>query len=119
MTHEVVPVRWRSSPLVMRRWLGAELCRLRSASGLTQRDVAAELRCSVAKVSYLEGGERAVSPEELQDVLLDLYRVPSEQRERYVDAALVARQQGWWDRWGDEDLSRAQRRYLGIEDGAT
>jgi hypothetical protein len=72
----------------------------------------------VAKVSYLESGERAVSPEELRDVLLDLYGVPSEQRDRYLDAALVARQQGWWDRWGDEDLPRGARRYLGTEDGA-
>jgi transcriptional regulator with XRE-family HTH domain len=103
----------------MRRWLGAELVRLRTIAGLTQRAVAAELGCSVAKVSYLESGDRAVKARELEDVLFDLYEVPPEQRGRYLGAARAASQQGWWDRWGDEDLPEAERRYLGIEDGAT
>jgi hypothetical protein len=81
--------------------------------------VAAELDCSVGKVSYLESGERPVSIEELGDVLLDLYGVPPDLRERYLDAARIACQPGWWDQWGDEDLPRGDRRYLGLEDGAT
>lgn len=110
--------RWRSSPLVMRRWLGSELVRLRSAADLTQRAVAAELGCSVAKVSYLESGERPVSRAELEGVLLLLYGVSREQWPRYLDAAEVAGRHGWWDHWGDEDLPPGARRYLGIEDGA-
>jgi transcriptional regulator with XRE-family HTH domain len=111
--------RWRTSPLVMRRWLGSELVRLRSAAGLTQRDVAAALGCSVGKVSYLESAERAVNLEDLEGVILELYDVPEEERGPYLDAARIACQRGWWDEWNDEDLPWSERRYLGMEDGAT
>lgn len=119
MTPEAGAARWRSSPLVMRRWLGSELARLRNAAGLTQREVANRLGCSVARVSYLESGERTAKASELRDVLLDLYGVASTDRDRYLHAANVASQQGWWDRLGEEDVPRTERRYLGIEDGAT
>jgi transcriptional regulator with XRE-family HTH domain len=109
----------RSSPLVARRWLGSELVRLRTEADLTQRDVAAALQCSVAKISYLESGDRAVSPRELEDVLLDLYEVPAGDWEVYLNTAEIANQQGWWDHWSDEDLPREERRYVGLEDGAT
>jgi len=119
MAGEAGADRWRASPLAMRRWLASELVRLRIATDLTQRDVAVELDCSVGKISYLESGERPVSCEELKDVLLGLYRVPADERESYLAAARIASQTGWWDQWGDEDLPRGDRRYLGIEDGAT
>jgi transcriptional regulator with XRE-family HTH domain len=102
----------------MRRWLGAELVRLRTDAGLTQRDAAAALRCSVGKVSYLESGERAIRPDDLVTVLFDLYGVPPEQHPQLLEAARTARQRGWWDHWSDEDLARGERWYIGLEDGA-
>jgi hypothetical protein len=51
-------------------------------------------------------------------MLLDLFDVPVDERDRYIDAAEVANQQGWWEQWGDEDLPRVERRYVGLEDGA-
>src|SRR5688572_26345044 len=108
-----------TSPVVWRRWLGSELIRMRTDAGLTQRDAANALQCSVAKISYLESGDRSVSVRELQDVLLDLYEIPEDSWQRYIDAAELANRPGWWDRYSDEDLERAERRYVGLEDGAS
>ena len=106
-----------SSPLVWRRRLGAELLRLREAAGLRQQEAAKALRCSAGKISYLEGGEGTFKPHELE-VLLGLYHVTVEDKPRYIAAAEAANGQAWWDRWGKEDLHRAERLYIGLEDGA-
>jgi transcriptional regulator with XRE-family HTH domain len=109
----------RSSPLVWRRWLGLELVLLRTGNNLSQRDVARELECSVGKISYLESGDRPPSTRELEEVLLPLYHVPDQKWDEYVNAADAADQRGWWDDWEEDDLPRTDRRYVGLEAGAS
>ncbi|WP_326841106.1 helix-turn-helix domain-containing protein [Streptomyces sp. NBC_01558] len=90
-----------SNPTVRRRQLGAELRRLRLASGLKSREVAERLMVSQPKISHLENGNRTVSPRDVRD-LCALYGVRDQQ---VIDTLLaMAResgQHGWWHAYGD------------------
>lgn len=108
-----------SSPTVWRRWLAFELTRLREQAGLTQKDVAAALRCTPGKVSYYETAERPVVVRDLDEVLLPLYNVPAERWPRYLQAAKDARQKGWWERFNAPALPGWFSFYVGLEQGAT
>ncbi|MFJ4206057.1 helix-turn-helix domain-containing protein [Streptomyces sviceus] len=91
----------KSNPTVRRRRLGAELRRLRLASGLKSTEVAERLMVSQPKISHLENGNRAISPRDVRD-LCALYGVTDQQ---VIDALMqMAResgQQGWWHAYGD------------------
>ncbi|MER6188120.1 helix-turn-helix transcriptional regulator [Streptomyces sp. NPDC001652] len=104
-----------SNPTVRRRRLGAELRRLRLASGLKSSEVAERLLVSQAKISLLENGRRAISPRDVRD-LCALYEVADQQ---VIDALMqMAResgQQGWWHAYGD--LPRSV--YVALETDAT
>ncbi|MCX5336779.1 helix-turn-helix transcriptional regulator [Streptomyces sp. NBC_00140] len=90
-----------SNATVRRRRLGAELRRLRLASGLKSSEVAERLMVSQAKISLVENGRRAISRRDVRD-LCALYGVADQQ---VIDALLqMAResgQQGWWHAYGD------------------
>lgn len=105
-------------PVVWRRWLGAELVRLRGVAKLKQSDAARALSCSVAKISYLESGDRPPTPDELRDVLLPLYGVSEQEQQAYLDAADKAVQGAWWDEWNDEDFPEGLIHHIGLEAGA-
>lgn len=107
-----------SSPTVWRRWLAFELVRLRRRAGLEQRDVARELRCSVAKVSYYETAERPVVVRDLDEVLLPLYGVPRDRWPTYLQAARDSRQKGWWERYDAVTLPGWFSLFVGLEQGA-
>jgi transcriptional regulator with XRE-family HTH domain len=107
-----------SSPTVWRRWLAFELVRLRRRAGLEQRDVARELRCSVAKVSYYETAERPVVVRDLDEVLLPLYKVPRDRWPTYLQAARDSRQKGWWERYDAVTLPGWFSLFVGLEQGA-
>ncbi|NEB32860.1 helix-turn-helix domain-containing protein [Streptomyces sp. SID14446] len=104
-----------SNPTVRRRQLGAELRRLRLASGLKSREVAERLMVSQPKISHLENGNRTVSPRDVRD-LCALYGVTDQQ---VIDPLLaMAResgQHGWWNTYGDIP----QRVYIALETDAT
>ncbi|MCO1655780.1 helix-turn-helix domain-containing protein [Pseudonocardia humida] len=108
-----------SSPTVWRRWLAFELVRLRQRARLEQRDVARELRCSVAKISYYETAERPVVVRDLDEVLLPLYRVPRERWPTYLQAARDSRQKGWWERYDAVTLPGWFSLFVGLEQGAS
>ncbi|MEU9982214.1 helix-turn-helix transcriptional regulator [Streptomyces sp. NPDC050856] len=104
-----------NNPTVRGRRLGAELRRLRLASGLTGTQVAARLLVSQAKVSHMETGRRAVSPRDVRD-LCELYGVT----DPYVVDSLMelagkSSRQGWWHAYGDIPHSV----YVGLETDAT
>ncbi|MFD3334632.1 helix-turn-helix domain-containing protein [Streptomyces sp. NPDC058700] len=90
-----------NDPTVRGRRLGAELRRLRVASGLTGTQVAAHLLISQPKVSHMETGRRAVSPRDVRD-LCKLYGV-TEQRvvDSLIELARESSRQGWWHAYGD------------------
>jgi transcriptional regulator with XRE-family HTH domain len=87
--------RHTSPPLLLRR-LGSELRRLREEVGLTTDQVAGKLYCSPSKISRLETGRVRASFRDIRDIL-DLYRVPEQQRASLHQLADEARHSDrWW-----------------------
>lgn len=125
-TSEVVPAtavtseddEVEASPTVWRRWLAAELQRLRADAGLDQKQVAKALRCTVTKVSYLENAQRPVVPRDLDEVLLPLYGVPEDRWPVYLDAARRSRLKGWWEAYEEDVVPEWFSRFIGLEQGA-
>jgi len=108
-----------ASPTVWRRWLAAELQRLRAAAGLEQKQVAKALRCTVTKVSYFENAQRPVVPRDLDEVLLPLYDVPQHLWPEYLEAAHRAREKGWWEDYDVDVMPEWFSRFVGLEQGAS
>ncbi|MFJ8648698.1 helix-turn-helix domain-containing protein [Streptomyces sp. NPDC093546] len=99
------------NPTVRRRRLGAELRRLRKASGLTGTQAAERLLVSQAKVSHMETGRRAVSPRDVRD-LCRLYGVMDQHVvDSLMELARESSRQGWWYAYGDIPHSV----YVGLE----
>lgn len=102
------------NPTVRRRRLGAELRRLRLASGLTGAQVAAELMVSQPKISLLENGLRAISPRDVRE-LCGLYKVTDPQAvDSLMRMARESGRQGWWAACGEVPYSV----YIGLESEA-
>ncbi|WP_435972244.1 helix-turn-helix domain-containing protein [Streptomyces sp. Qhu_M48] len=103
------------NPTVRRRRLGAELRRLRLASGLTSTQVAERLMISQPKISHLENGRRIIKPRDVRD-LCALYGVNDAQ---FVDVlmrqARKSGRQGWWVAFGEVPYAV----YIGLETGAS
>lgn len=108
-----------ASPTVWRRWLAAELQRLRAEAGMEQKQVAKALRCTVTKVSYFENAQRPVVPRDLDEILLPLYGVPEARWSEYLEAAARARKKGWWEEYDEELIPEWFRRFVGFEQGAS
>ncbi|MGI8307681.1 helix-turn-helix domain-containing protein [Saccharopolyspora hattusasensis] len=102
-----------------RRWLAFELTRLRKAANLEQKDVAKALRCTTAKVSYIENAERSIMLRDLEEVLLPLYSVPAEKWPKYVQAARDSRKRGWWESYDSDALPDWFSLFVGLEQGAS
>ncbi|MGA5069076.1 helix-turn-helix domain-containing protein [Streptomyces exfoliatus] len=105
-----------SNPIVRKRRLGAELRRLRLASGLKSTEVAQRLMVSQPKISHLENGNRAISPRDVRD-LCAIYGVTDQQLiDSLMRMARESAQPGWWNVYGDIP----QGVYIGLEtDAAT
>jgi transcriptional regulator with XRE-family HTH domain len=102
------------NPTVRKRRLGAELRRLRKASGLTSTQVAERLLVSQSKISRLENGQRAISPRDVRD-LCEIYGVWDEQVvDSLMRMAKESGQQGWWYAYGDIPYGV----YIGLETDA-
>lgn len=106
-----------------RRRLGAELRSLREAAGLKIEDVAAELECSVSKVSRLETGKGIPKSRDVRD-LLERYRVTDPpRRDRMMRWVRQGQEQGWWNDYSDVLLtelddplvSQHLERYVALE----
>ncbi|WFE66939.1 helix-turn-helix transcriptional regulator [Micromonospora sp. WMMD714] len=106
-----------SSPVIRRARLGAELRQLRRREALTLEQVCTRLGwASTSKLSRIELGQ---SRPDLADVLdlLDVYEVPSPQREALIVIARdAATGRGWWKALGE--MSERQRTYAELEAGA-
>ncbi|KOV93736.1 XRE family transcriptional regulator [Streptomyces sp. NRRL B-3648] len=89
------------NPTVRRRRLGAELRRLRLASGLKSTEVAERLMISQPKISHLENGRRTISPRDVRD-LCAVYGVTDPQViDSLLQMAKESGQPGWWHAYGD------------------
>jgi transcriptional regulator with XRE-family HTH domain len=105
------------SPTVRRRRLALELRRLREAARLTCEEVAEHLECSASKISRVETGRVSVSPRDVRD-MLELYGVPTAQRESLVQLARDSRQKGWWHAYSDT-MQPQMATYIGLESAAS
>ena len=105
------------SPTVRRRRLALELRRLRESARLTCEDVADRLECSASKISRVETGRVSVSPRDVRD-LLEIYGVPEDQRDVFVQLARDSRQKGWWHAYADS-VQPHYATYLGLESAAS
>lgn len=106
-----------SSPTVWRRWIAAEMRRLREGSGRSQADAAEFLGCQVPKISLIEGGQRNIRDDDLQKLLV-LYEVPESEWDYFKNAARRSREKGWWETYDDGNIPASLAQYLGLEQGA-
>ncbi len=88
------------SPTLRRRELASQLRELRKQSGRTVDDIARELLCSPPKISRIETGVRPASLRDVRD-LCRIYGVDDALRDRLMTLAREAKQEGWWNRYGD------------------
>jgi transcriptional regulator with XRE-family HTH domain len=105
------------TPVVRRRRLAQELRRLREAAHLKIEDVAAALDVSASKISRIETGRVLASPRDVRD-LLEIYRVPGDQRDGLIQLARDSRQKGWWHAYA-HGLQPQLATYLGLESAAS
>ncbi|MBV8541630.1 MAG: helix-turn-helix domain-containing protein [Pseudonocardiales bacterium] len=106
------------APTVLRIALGAELRRLREASGTTIGAAAHAIRVSHAKISRMELGRVGFKERDVAD-LLTLYGITDEQ-ERGAFLALARRSNvpGWWHDYSDV-LPSWFEMYLGLEQASS
>ncbi|MFG2023814.1 helix-turn-helix domain-containing protein [Streptomyces sp. NPDC048825] len=88
----------RTSPTERQRRLGAEVRRMRTSAGISAEYAAGLLGVDRGKISHIESGVRAISPERLRTLACNC----DCRDERYVEAlAEMAQpgQRGWWDKY--------------------
>lgn len=105
------------SPMVRRRRLGAEFRQLREQHQLTNRQLAARLGWSVAKLSRLENARARTNLADIMD-LLDHFGVVDGKREQLIALARDSiNSGGWWQKYGRE-LDEWHVAYAEMEHGA-
>jgi transcriptional regulator with XRE-family HTH domain len=107
-----------SGPTALRIALGAQLRRLREASGVSADEAAEALRATHSKISRLERGRSGARQRDVAD-LLSLYGVTDEtDREQMLMLARQASTPGWWHQYSDV-LPRWLELYVGLEEAAS
>ncbi|MFC4911389.1 helix-turn-helix domain-containing protein [Actinomadura gamaensis] len=87
-------------PTVRARRLARELRTLREKRGLTLQEVADQLSMSRATVSRLETAQTRPKTDDIER-FLDLYGVPSPERDALSNLASAASRRGWWTAYSD------------------
>lgn len=105
-------------PTVRRMLLGAQLRRLREASGVSREQAGWEIRSSESKISRIELGRVGFKERDVADLLTVYGVVDQEQRAALLTLAREANTRGWWHAYGDLLPSWFQS-YLGLESAAT
>jgi transcriptional regulator with XRE-family HTH domain len=112
------PVGAPSGPMALRIALGAQLRRLREASGVTTEEAAETIRATHSKISRLERGRTGARQRDVAD-LLSLYGVTDETaREEMLTLARHTTIPGWWQQYSDV-LPRWLELYVGLEEAAS
>jgi transcriptional regulator with XRE-family HTH domain len=107
-----------TGPTVLRRLLGAQLKRLREASGISREEAGYAIRASGSKISRYELGRAGARERDVAD-LLTLYGVEDEnQRQKLLELARRANTPGWWHDYSDI-LPDWFGTYIGLEMIAT
>jgi transcriptional regulator with XRE-family HTH domain len=104
-------------PTVLRLLLGAQLRRLREASGISAQEAAQAIRGSESKISRIELGRNPVREIDIAD-LLALYGLSDKaEREQLLTLASRANRAGWWHSYQDV-LPPWFQAYIGLEESA-
>jgi len=107
-----------AGPTVLRMLLGAQLRRLREASGVSREGAGWEIRSSESKISRMELGRVGFKERDVSD-LLTLYGVNEiAERDALLKLARDANSPGWWHRYSDV-LPAWFQSYLGLEAAAS
>ena len=105
-----------SGPAVLKKRLGDELRRLRSAADVSVMQAAVELGCSEGKVRHMELGRNSPSKPDLK-VLMELYGASAEVHADLEELRQAAGQPAWWSSYR---LPTWLQNYVGMEtDAAT
>lgn len=105
-----------SSPAVLRRWIGLELRRLRTAAGKSRPEAADRIHQSRTVIGHLETARNLPSGPVLE-VLLSFYGVP-DRLPFFLDLIAAARRgKNWWDQHAGAAPPWFNL-YLGLEAGA-
>lgn len=105
-------------PTVLRIALGAQLRRLREASGISAEAAGYAIRGSYAKISRMELGRVSFKERDVAD-LLTLYGITGEpERAAFLTMARQANAPGWWHRYSDI-LPSWFEMYLGLEQASS
>jgi hypothetical protein len=104
---------------MLRRLVGAELRRLREASGITRDAAGYAIRSSESKISRMELGRVSFKLRDVAD-LLAMYGLPERdpERERVLALAKQANAPAWWREYGDLVQSWFDN-YIGLESSAS
>jgi hypothetical protein len=109
----------RVSPVVARRQLLRRFVQARLDAGFSSREQAAEaLGWSTRKQIQMESDKQTIPLGDL-DGILSTFKVPEAEWPTWRQLAETARTKGWWDAYGDVDLSGDAKRFIGLEWGAT
>jgi transcriptional regulator with XRE-family HTH domain len=112
-----VPDGQQAGPTVSRMLVGAQLRRLREASGITREAAGYAIRASESKISRLELGRIGFKPRDVAD-LLTLYGVSAEpERATLLTLAEEANRPAWWQPYRDVVPTWFES-FLGLEQAA-
>jgi transcriptional regulator with XRE-family HTH domain len=107
----------RGGPTVLRILVGAQLRRLREASGITREAAAYAIRGSEAKMSRIESGRVGFKPRDVADLLTLYGLAEGSARDVVLHLAEQANEPGWWHRYSDT-MPDWFSTYVGLEQAA-
>ncbi|MGH4033914.1 helix-turn-helix domain-containing protein [Actinomycetota bacterium Odt1-20B] len=88
----------RTSPTERQKRLGAEVRRMRTAAGMSAEYAAGLLGVDRGKISHIESGVRAISPERVRTLACNCGCEDADYVDALADMARPGRR-GWWDRY--------------------
>ncbi|GLZ03962.1 transcriptional regulator [Actinomadura sp. NBRC 104412] len=106
-----------NSPTLLARRLAVELTARREAAGLTREEVTRRLHWAGSTLFRIETGRTKPQPRSVRE-LLDLYGVPTAEKEGLIQLARDARKPGWWHSFRGV-LPNPYEVFIGLEAGAT
>jgi transcriptional regulator with XRE-family HTH domain len=107
----------RGGPTVLRILVGAQLRRLREASGISREEAAYAIRGSEAKMSRIESGRVGFKPRDVSDLLSMYGLAEGSARDLLLRLAEQANEPGWWHRYSDT-MPDWFSTYVGLEQAA-
>jgi transcriptional regulator with XRE-family HTH domain len=108
----------RGGPTVLRILVGAQLRRLREASGISREEAAYAIRGSEAKMSRIESGRVGFKPRDVADLLTMYGLTEGPARDVVLSLAEQANEPSWWHRYSDT-MPDWFSTYVGLEQAAT